>query len=127
MRRNSLLMCRYCTRIYAKDPDPQGIYLLLLRLYLQPKPPDPILILPALEVIAYHSTRMDPSTVLGLLPPGVTVEDIQAFLIRTLREGHAKKVGHLVVKELRKGRKEEVDRILMGLEVKRVRITDQRM
>jgi hypothetical protein len=32
-----------------------------------------------------------------------------------------------VVKAITSARKEEVDRVLMGLQVKRVRITDQRM
>lgn len=32
-----------------------------------------------------------------------------------------------MVRQLGKGRKEEVEGMLMGLEVKRVRVTDQRM
>jgi hypothetical protein len=55
------------------------------------------------------------------------MEDIRSFLIRRVRDGFAKRNEARVVKSLVTGRKEEVERILMDMEVKRVRVTDQRM
>ena len=124
-----VLTISYCSRVYAKDPDPHGIYLMLLRLYLRPDPKisSDILIAPALVLIAKQGTRLDAQEVLDLLPPLLTMEEVKHFFLKTLREGHAKRNDHRVVKQLLSARKEETERILMGLQVKRVRITDQRM
>ena len=112
-----------------KSPDPHGIFLLLLRIYLRPAPSSqgPILLDPALSLIAKNGVRLAATEVLALLPPLVTMEDVRAFLIRTLRDGYARRNEHRVVKQLVGARKEEVERVLMGLQVKRVRVTDQRM
>ncbi|ORY29789.1 hypothetical protein BCR39DRAFT_588162 [Naematelia encephala] len=118
----------YCGRLYAKEPDPHGIFLLLLRIYLLPaKPSDPVLLDPAISLIATHGVRLDANEVLALLPPLVTMEDVKAFFVRTLRDSHAKKNDHRVVKSLVSARKERVDRVLMGLQIKRVRVSDQRI
>lgn len=55
------------------------------------------------------------------------MEDVRAFFIKTLRGSTARKNDHRIVKSLVSARKEEVERTLMGLQVKRVRVTDQRM
>ena len=55
------------------------------------------------------------------------MEDVREFFIKTLRDSTARKNDHQIVKSLVSARKEEVERVLMGLQVKRVRITDQRM
>ncbi len=122
-------MIRYCAKVYAQSPDPQGIFLSLLRIYLRPSPDsnEPILLGPALFLIAKHGIRLDATEVLSLLPPLVTMEDVRSFFIRTLRDSFAKRNQHRVVKQLAGARKEEVERVLMGLQVKRVRVTDQRM
>ncbi|EIW66424.1 hypothetical protein TREMEDRAFT_70067 [Tremella mesenterica DSM 1558] len=117
----------YCSRVYSKFPDPSGIYLTLLHLYLRPSPPNPILISPALTLIAKHGTRLEPQAVLDLLPPLLTMQQISEFLIKTLRGGHAAKEEHRVVKQLVGARKEEVERNLMNLQVRHVRINDQRI
>ncbi|KAK4684616.1 Vam6/Vps39-like protein vacuolar protein sorting-associated protein 39, partial [Tremellales sp. Uapishka_1] len=114
----------YCSKVYAKAPDPHGIFLLLLRIYLHSSP---ILLPPALSLIAKHGVKLDASEVINLLPPLVTMEDVKSFFMRTLRDGHSKLNDHRVVKQLLSARKEEVERGLMGLQVRRVRITDQRI
>jgi hypothetical protein len=123
-----VLTVRYCSRAYIKDPDPKGIFLLLLRIYLHPQTrSDPVLLEPALSLISTHGTRLDATEVLDLLPPLVTMEDVRAFFIKTIRGATAKRNDSRIVRSLVSSRKEEVERTLMGLQVKRVRITDQRM
>ena len=117
----------YCTTLYASEPDPKGIFLLLLRLYLRPSSSEPILLGPALGLIATHGTRLDAEAVLDLLPPLVTMKEVEAFFVKTLRDGHAKKNDARIIKQLVTGRKEQVERVLMDLQVHRVRVTDQRM
>ncbi len=118
--------------MYTKDPDPHGIFLLLLRLYLRPVSSEairdkPIKLSPALALIAKHGVRLDAEKVLELLPPLVTMADVKAFFIRTLRDNYSKGNEHRVVRSLLSARKEEVERGLMGLQSRRVKITDQRM
>lgn len=82
---------------------------------------------PALSLITKHSTSLPASPVLDLLPPLVAMEEVHDFFLSTLRENRTRKIESRVITSLVKGRKEEVERILLGLEVKRVRVTDQRM
>jgi len=86
-----------------------------------------MLLEPGLSLISTHGTRLDAKEVLDLLPPLVTMEDVRAFFIKTLRGAMAKKNDSRIVKGLIASRKEEVERVLMASQVKRVRVTDQRM
>lgn len=130
--------CRYCVKAYESN---NNVFLLLLQLYLRPPPPSPpspsksqsqsksgsTHLPPALSLISKHSSSLPASSVLDLLPPLVSISDVHPFFINTLREEHRRKLEGRVVRQLGKGRKEEVEGMLMGLEVKRVRVTDQRM
>lgn len=121
---------RYCTRVYtSENPELQdrSIFLLLLRIYLLPRDNEKLLLAPALSLLANHSTQLDPTAVLEILPPLVTMEEIRSFLIRTLRDGTRRVNDRKIIKSIVSSRKEEVERILMGMEVRRVRISDQRM
>lgn len=125
-----VLTARYCSRIYSSsnsDLQDRSIFLLLLKIYLLPQEKDDLLLAPALSLLSNHSTQLDPAAVLDLLPPLVTMEEIRSFLIRTLRDGTRRINDKKIVSGIVSSRKEEVERILMGMEVKRVRITDQRM
>jgi hypothetical protein len=82
---------------------------------------------PALSLIATQSTKLDATEVLNLLPPLITLADVRSFLLRTVRDGYAKRNEGRVARHLVGGRKEDVERVLMGLQTKRVRVTDQRM
>lgn len=131
---------KHCSRVYADASVPRmtdeksasasdrsDIFLVLLRLYLQPNPSDPVLLDPALELIGRQGARLDAEKVIALLPPLVTMKDVQDFFVRSLRDGHARRNERRIFSGLASARKEQVDRMLMGLQEKRVRITDQRM
>ncbi|KIY31689.1 hypothetical protein I305_05931 [Cryptococcus gattii E566] len=123
----------YCVKAYQSN---NNVFLLLLQLYLRPPPPSPSKsksgsgsthLPPALSLISKHSSSLPASSVLDLLPPLVSISDVHPFFINTLREEHRRKREGRVMRQLGKGRKEEVEGMLMGLEVKRVRVTDQRI
>lgn len=116
----------YCARLHAKEPD-RAIFLHLLRLYLRPSKGEDVLVTPALALVARHGTRMDPRAVLDLLPPLVPVKDLHDFFQRTLGDERARRNEHRITRGLLAARKAEVERLVVGLEVKRVRVTDQRM
>lgn len=61
---------------------------------------------------------------LDLLPPLVPARDLEAFLKEALR---APIFDTHVVREVAKSRKDEVSRRLMGLQMRRVKVTDSRM
>ncbi|WVW80239.1 hypothetical protein I302_102217 [Kwoniella bestiolae CBS 10118] len=120
----------YCVRVYPANDD---VFLTLLKIYLRPtssklneKAPEP-LIEQALSLVSKHSTSLPPSPVLDLLPPLVPIQDVHQFFMRTLRDSHTKKNESRVLKSLMKGRKEELERMVLSLEGKRVRVTDQRI
>lgn len=117
----------YCTRVYNRDPDPHGIFLHLLKLYLRPTPPNEPLVAPALDLVARHGPHVDAAVVLALLPPLVPVKDLKDFFVSTLGTARAKRNEHRVVRGLLSARRSQVERLVLGLEVKRVRITDQRI
>lgn len=121
------LSSRYCGKVYQTEPNPKGVFLQLLRIYLRPSDGQKPRLEPALKLIATHGTRIDAQEVLNLLPPFVTMEDVHDFFVKTLRDGHAKMNQSRITKQLLKSRKEQVDRGLMKMQQKRVRITDIRM
>jgi hypothetical protein len=118
---------RYCSKVYATAPDPQGIFLLLLRLYLRPLASDPVLLAPALGLVASQGTRLDAREVLDMLPPLVTMADVRDFFVKIMRDGRKRRNEARIVRGLVGARKDQVDRVLMELQENRVRITDQRM
>jgi Vam6/Vps39-like protein vacuolar protein sorting-associated protein 39 len=117
--------CRHCKRISGPSPIPSSIFLTLLKLYLRPIIPNPPnLLSPALSLIARHSARLDPIETLQLLPPLVNAQDVRLFLVQSLR---APVFDNCVVREVSLARKEDMERQLMKLESRRVKVTDSRM
>nr|XP_018264809.1 uncharacterized protein I303_02989 [Kwoniella dejecticola CBS 10117]OBR86967.1 hypothetical protein I303_02989 [Kwoniella dejecticola CBS 10117] len=116
----------YCVRAYPTNDD---IFLLLLRIYLRPSANSgkEALLSPALSLLSKYSTSLPPSPVLDLLPPLVPMQEVDKFFLLTLRDTHTKQNEARLLKNLVKGRNEELDRLVLGLEGKRVRITDQRI
>ncbi|KIK98408.1 hypothetical protein PAXRUDRAFT_823887 [Paxillus rubicundulus Ve08.2h10] len=115
----------HCKRISPPSPTPSPIFLTLLKLYLRPTIPDPPdLLTPALSLIARHRTRLDPIETLQLLPPFVSAQDVKPFLAQALR---APVFDNAVVREVNKARHEGVERKLMVLESRRVKVTDSRI
>ncbi|CAK9785513.1 hypothetical protein CC85DRAFT_286680 [Cutaneotrichosporon oleaginosum] len=115
----------YCARAHAKEPE-RGLFLHLLRLYLRPSKEE-VLVAPALALVARHGTRMDARAVLDLLPPLVPVKELQDFFRRTLGDERARRNEHRITRGLLAARKAQAERLVVGLEVKRVRVTDQRI
>ena len=102
-----------------------NIFLTLLRIYLRPTVQTSTdLLQPALGLISRHSPRLDPVETLQLLPPLVTAQDVQTFLIEALR---VPLFDTSVVREINKARNDQVARQLMLLQSKRVKVTDSRM
>ncbi|KAH0832904.1 vacuolar sorting protein 39 domain 1-domain-containing protein [Lanmaoa asiatica] len=115
----------HCKRLSSSTPTPSSIFLTLLKLYLRPTIPNPPnLLSPALSVIARHSARLDPVETLQLLPPLVNAHDVRPFLVQSLR---APIFDNCVVREVNLARKEDVERQLMKVESRRVKVTDSRM
>lgn len=146
----------YCSAVYQRDPDPKGIYLHLLRLYLAPTPtpvrqhsggvgvfgrttgaraspppapppPKAPLIEPALALITKHGLRMDSDAVVGLLPPLVPLAHVKTFLEKQLKATHSARAAQRIRRELLRARDVQVKGLVMGLEVRRVRVDDQRV
>lgn len=116
---------RYCKSIYVPDSPTQGIFLSLLKIYLEPTQKQPgSLLQPALELISRQSPRIDTVETLRLLPPLVTAQDVKAFLFESTRKPI---FDTKVVREIRRARNDQVGRKLMVLEGRRVKVTDSRM
>lgn len=82
------------------------------------------LLKPALELISRHSRRLDTTEALQLLPPLVTLNDVQTFLIEGLR---IPIFDTDVIRQISKARDNQMARKLMSLQMKRVKVTDSRM
>jgi hypothetical protein len=107
------------------EKETSEIFLILLRIYLRPTAQTSAdLLRPALALISRHSRRLDTVKVLQLLPPLVTMEDIQTFLSDALR---APVFDTRVVRHISKARNDQLSRKLMALQMKRVKVTDSRM
>ncbi|KAG9051519.1 Vacuolar morphogenesis protein 6 [Tulasnella sp. UAMH 9824] len=116
----------YCKRVYQAEPDPKGVFLILLRIYLRPSivGGQTASLAQALDLISRHSPRLDSAEALQLLPPLVNASDVRNFLYEALK---TPKVDTRISRELWKAREHQVDRKLMLLQSKRVKITDTRI
>ncbi|KAJ7116484.1 hypothetical protein C8R44DRAFT_209802 [Mycena epipterygia] len=115
----------HCMRVYRAGTETSNVYLTLLRIYLRPTVKSGAdLLQPALQLIARHSPQLDAVDTLQLLPPLVTTQDIRTFLIGALR---APTFDTRVIRNLSKAHGDQVERKLMALQTKRVKVTDSRM
>lgn len=116
----------YCKRVYQAEPDPKGVFLILLRIYLRPSSVggQATSLAQALDLISRHSPRLDSAEALQLLPPLVNASDVRNFLHEALK---TPKVDTRIARELWKAREHQIDRKLMLLQSRRVKITDTRM
>ncbi|KAG8694933.1 Vacuolar morphogenesis protein 6 [Ceratobasidium sp. 395] len=115
----------YCKRVYQTEPDPHGVFLTLLKIFLQPtSSTTPSLLRPALDLISRQSPRIDPIETLKLLPPLVQAADLRTFLAESLR---APKVDTRIERELWLARSQQADRRVAALHTRRVRVTDSRI
>ncbi|CAE6456533.1 unnamed protein product [Rhizoctonia solani] len=115
----------YCKRVYQSEPDPHGVFLTLLKIFLQPaQPGTPSLLRPALDLISRQSPRIDPIKTMELLPPLVTTSDLRTFLHTALRNP---RVDTRIERELWLARNQQADRRVAALHARRVRVTDSRI
>ncbi|KAG8830543.1 Vacuolar morphogenesis protein 6 [Serendipita sp. 400] len=120
----------YCKQLHFTNPNEQGVYMMLLRLYLLPEDPKRSrssqnqYLQPALDLISKHSPRLDAVETLQLLPPLVTASSVQEYLCEALR---TPRIHVRFERELWKARSEQVSQILMTYESKRVKIADSRL
>src|SRR5258708_16131873 len=127
---------RYCKQVYQKVPDPKGVFLTLLRIYLREpssvtssksqslQTVQKFFLDPAKDLISRHGARLDPVEVLELLPPLVSTNDVRGFLLEVL-DGST--IHSPVTRELWKARRNEVDARLMSLRERRVKVAHTRM
>ncbi|TFK62037.1 hypothetical protein BDN72DRAFT_933557 [Pluteus cervinus] len=115
----------YCKRIYKEEPDMQGVFLILLRIFLRPTVQGSnSLLQPALDLISRHGPRLDSAETLSLLPPLVTAQDVKAFLLEAMR---APIFDMQVAKNISKAHRDNTARKLMVLQTRRVKVTDSRI
>ncbi|EJU04986.1 hypothetical protein DACRYDRAFT_98725 [Dacryopinax primogenitus] len=112
---------QYCKHMQATHPE---LFLVLLKLYLAPEPGTKPLLAPALALIAHHSIQLEPLSVLELLPPLVSVQDVSRFLSRALRD--ERKWARLE-REVRKARGDAVAFDLVQLQERKVVVNDTRI
>jgi hypothetical protein len=119
---------RYCKRVYLAQPDSKGsVFLTLLRIYLRPRPNMPVLLEPAVGLISRHASRIDATEVFELLPPLMTVQELQDFLVKAIRRSVELQRGSRVEREIYRARQDQLDLKLVTLEDKRVKITESRV
>ncbi|TFK27815.1 hypothetical protein FA15DRAFT_666044 [Coprinopsis marcescibilis] len=117
----------YCKRVYQPGSGTSGIYLTLLRIYLRPTSQAASkvdLLKPALALISRHSPRLDSVETLQLLPPLVTAHDVKEFLVDALR---VPVFDTRVIGQISKARNDHLARKLVGLQTRRVKVTDTRI
>jgi Vacuolar sorting protein 39 domain 2 len=89
-------MPRYCIRVYsqsahattaARKTAARDVFHTLLTIYLLATP---ILLSPALDLLAKHSPRVDASAALALIPSHIPVERLESFFTKHIRQERAK-------------------------------------
>lgn len=103
------------------------IFPLLLRLYLRPRPSHPLLFGPALSLLSNHAARIDPLETFELLPPLVSLSDVQTYLKKTLRRSTERKREAVMVKNVGRSWIDQNDREVVDLEERRVKISESRV
>lgn len=119
---------RYCKRVYDSDESMRStIFLLLLRIYLRPRPSHPLLFAPALSLLSTQAARIDPTEVFDLLPPLVALGDLQVYLEKTLRRSTERVREAKMVKAIGRSWLDQNEREVVDLEERRVKVTEGRV
>jgi hypothetical protein len=109
-----------------------NIFVTLLNVYLRPRHEDDKSEMKpqleqALRLLAKYGARMDANYVLEILPPLLTVQELQVFLCKSIRKSLTWSNSQQVVKRIRTARMDQVNQSLVELENRRVKITDARL
>lgn len=107
---------------------------MLLKVFLRPRqqagqPPikqEPLL-KPAIALLSTQGTRMDANAALELLPSLISIRELQTFLHKTVRKTVQVRNAKKVESKIRTARRDQVERELVDLEGRRVKITDGRL
>ncbi|GAA5860999.1 hypothetical protein JCM5353_003083 [Sporobolomyces roseus] len=119
---------QYCKRVYDNDESMRStIFPLLLRLYLRPRPSHPLLFGPALSLLSTHAARIDPLEAFDLLPPLVSLSDMQVYLKKTLRRSTERRREAVMVKNVARSWVDQAEGELVDLEERRVKISESRV
>lgn len=119
---------RYCKRVYDSDEAMRPtIFPLLLRLYLRPRSSHPLLFGPALSLLSTHAAHIDPLEAFELLPPLVSLGDLQVYLEKTLRKSTERRREAVMVKNVARSWVDHTESDLVDLEKRRVKISDNRV
>ncbi|GAA5930252.1 Vam6p [Sporobolomyces koalae] len=119
---------QYCKRVYDSDEAMRPtIFPLLLRLYLRPRSSHPLLFGPALSLLSTHAAHIDPLEAFELLPPLVSLGDLQVYLEKTLRKSTERRREAVMVKNVARSWADHTESDLVDLEERRVKISDNRV
>jgi Vam6/Vps39-like protein vacuolar protein sorting-associated protein 39 len=99
--------CRYCIQIYSQagssssqhQESARNVFHTLLNLYLTAKP---TLLVPALDILAKHSPRLDASKALSLIPSEIRMDNLESFFTKHIRKQTSALNEGRIVSELRK-------------------------
>lgn len=133
----------YCKRFYSfGTPSSRDIYITLLKVYLRPVGEtkshnrlsqqssvlqiDAEYLRPVLHLLKHYGTKMNTSSALELLPPLLTVQELQDFLTTAVRQSASRSRNVQVHSRLRRARMDQVERTAMALRSQRVKVTDSR-
>ncbi|KAG0044852.1 Vam6/Vps39-like protein [Gryganskiella cystojenkinii] len=117
----------YCNKNFDPSDPSKNVYLLLLRVYLKPPGRERPMLEPALDILTRHGTHIDPSAVLGLLPPATRVDQLGKFFEKSIRESNKIKHMDMIVKNLLKAERLQTQEQLTFYRSRRVKITEDRM
>lgn len=82
---------------------------------------------PVLHLLATHGEKMDMKMVLDLLPPLLTVRELETFLIKSTRKQLSQQRMRKAERKVQRARMDQVERDLVHLHERRVKITDGRV
>lgn len=70
---------------------------------------------------------MDPNEVLDLLPPLMTIQELRTFLLKSMRRRIDEKHFRKVEVGVWRARTDQIERTLVDLEGRKVKVTDSRL
>jgi hypothetical protein len=117
----------YCKRVYATEASDQtGVFSILLKIYLKPASEQETLLGPALQLLARHGTRINADSALGLLPPLITVKELDRFLYDAVTHQAEAAHGAKLQREVYRARLDRLQQAEVLLRSQYVRVSDSR-
>ncbi|KAF9941848.1 Vacuolar morphogenesis protein 6, partial [Modicella reniformis] len=117
----------YCVKNFDSADSSKNVYLMLLKVYLNPPSPEKPMLDPALGILTRHGTNIDPIAVLRMLPPMTRVDQLYKFFEKSIRESNKTKHMDMIVRNLLKAEQLQTQEQLSFYRSRCVRITEDRM